>query len=175
MYTHAGLLISILLFKIIIHCESSCRVLASRAGAERGEESRDTMAVESTNVAPSESEADRGTESRTTVHAEISSAAPFAPRQVCSSANNTDRSSRTREIAYLRHGEQAGQVGLINYYSISQYGELQVSARSSDCDTHPMPNLSQRRNVLVECGSTQCEFEIKVYDIKAYTYASRGT
>lgn len=143
----------------------------SETEADRGAEGSDTAAAEIGIATQSESGADRGAGGSDTEAAVISIAAPSAPGQVRSSANNTDGSSRTREVAYLRHGpcltlagrEQA-EVIFGNHYFGSQCGvstAQQVSASNS----------KQCRNVRVECGSTHCEFEIKVYEIKASSYA----
>ena len=74
------------------------------------------------------------------------------------SANSSDESSKTREVAYLMYGStsvDSDQAKPFNHYLSSPF--------------------VQRGNVLVECGSTQCEFEIKVYQIKASSYGSRET
>ena len=121
---------------IIVHVHvCTCRVLASkRRGTERSEEDSITMAAGTSDVVQS------------------------ASRQEDTSANSSDESSKTREVAYLMYGSTSvdgDQAKPFNHYLSSPFGE--------------------RGNVLVECGSTQCEFEIKVYQIKASSYGSRET
>ena len=128
----------------------TCRVSASRrTGADKGEGGSDTAS------------------------AEPGSEAQSASGQGDSSANSSDVSNRAREVAYLRYGpclalvdgKQTEQVKFGNHYFSSQCGEDTVQQVSAS-------NSVQHRNVLVECGSTQCEFEIKVYEIEESSYAS---
>lgn len=106
--------------------------------------------------------------------AESASAAASGSEQGLSSANSSDTSDKTMEIAYLTYdtlgGDQAEQVGFVNQYFESQFGQRQ---RPEQQVSGPKPMYC--RNVLVECGSTQCEFEIKVYKIEETSYASRRT
>ena len=119
--------------------------------------------------------ADKGEGGSNTASAEPGSEAQSASGQGDSSANSSDVSNRAREVAYLRYGsysalvdgEQVEEV-IGNHYFSSQCGEGTVQQVSA-------PNLVQQRNVLVECGSTQCEFEIKVYEIEESSYASRDS
>ena len=129
-------------FSIIIYtCACICRASASKTGADVTEGGGKTMGAESGSAAASGSELGRN------------------------SANSSDTSNKTSEIAYLTYdtlrGDQAEQVGFVNQYFVNQL----VSG----------PKSIYRRNVLVECGSTQCEFEIKVYKIEETSYASRQT
>ena len=132
---------------IIVHVHvCTCRVLASkRRGTERNEEDSITMAAGTSDVVQS------------------------ASGQEDTSANSSDGSSKTREVAYLMYGstsvdrDQAKQTKSFNHYLSSPFGEADSQS------------VVQRGNVLVECGSTQCEFEIKVYQIKASSYGSRET
>ena len=52
-------------------------------------------------------------------------------------------------------GDHSGKKEFTNHYKCAQ----------KDGDV-------QRKNVLVECGSTQCEFEIKAYEIEKSSYVS---
>ena len=93
--------------------------------------------------------------------------APSGSGQEDSNASN-DSSSVTREIAYLMYGsvgggEQAEPKEFANHYFKSKFAHGGVMK--------PI----RRKNVLVECGSTQCEFEIKAYQIEDSCYVSRHT
>ena len=90
--------------------------------------------------------------------------APSGSGQEDSNASN-DSSSVTREIAYLMYGsvgggEQAEPKEFANHYFKSKFAHGGVMK--------PI----RRKNVLVECGSTQCEFEIKAYQIEKSSYVS---
>ena len=81
-------------------------------------------------------------------------------KQEDSNASN-DSSSVTREIAYLMYGsvgggDQAEPNEFTNHYFKSKFAHGGV--------TKPI----RRKNVLVECGSTQCEFEIKAYQLQKF-------
>ena len=84
--------------------------------------------------------------------------APSGSGQEDSNASN-DFSSKTREIAYLMYGsvgdgEQAEPKECANHYFKSKFAHGGV--------TKPI----RCKNVFVECGSTQCEFEIKAYQLQ---------
>ena len=89
-------------------------------------------------------------------------------KQEDSNASN-DSSSETREIAYLMYGsvgggDQAEPNEFTNHYFKSKFAHGGV--------TKPI----RRKNVFVECGSTQCEFEIKAYQLQKFEdscYVSR--
>lgn len=88
---------------------------------------------------------------------------PSASGQEDSNPHGNGNISETREIAYLMYdrSERGGHSGgkeFTNHYKCAQeYGDI------------------QRRNVLVECGSTWCEFEIKAYEIEKSSYLSQST
>ena len=82
--------------------------------------------------------------------------APSGSGQEDSNASN-DSSSVTREIAYLMYEPKE----FANHYFKSKF-------------THGgVMKPIRHKNVFVECGSTQCEFEIKAYQIKESCYVSR--
>ena len=85
------------------------------------------------------------------------------------------------EVSEGRGRKQAKQGEFVNHYvkprKAEEAGmeEVSISACGCCCGIQQEPKSPvERGNVLVECGSTLCEIEIKVYEIQASTYARKG-